>query len=135
MRMIYSLSCQAAELLLRIDKIENYLRAVDTKKDIDTTKEILEIKSYEFINNLKHGIEYLDASDRHSAIHLPYEDLQNIKLEKISSLTSILFKTNLYQANLTEANLTRATLTGSDLIKANLTRANFSQANLSNSII
>ena len=129
---LFTFLTQAAEPLLRIDKIENYLRAVDTKKDIDATKSILEIKSYESINKLQHSIQDFTDYVQNSIIHLPYFPYSELelekgnKLEKINFSKAFLFRAHLFGANLTGANLTGANLTDSNLINAKLSEANLS---------
>jgi succinate dehydrogenase flavin-adding protein (antitoxin of CptAB toxin-antitoxin module) len=117
---------QAAEPLLRIDKIENYLRAVDTKKDIDDTKSIQEIKSYESINKLEHGIHDFNDYVQYSIIHLPYLPYLELGLSKGEKLQKIDFS---------RAFLFKANLLGTNLSGANLSNANLINANLSNSFI
>ena len=134
---LFTFLTQAAEPLLRIGNIENYLRAVDTKKDIDTTKNILEIKSYESINKLQHGTLDFTKYVQNSIIHLPYLPYWELeldkgkKLEKINLSGAFLFKADLSKANLTAANLKAADLSGANLTAANLKAADLSGADLS----
>lgn len=112
---------QAAEPLLRIDKIEKYLRAVDTKKNIDTTTSIMEIKSYESINKLQLGIQDFFEYVKGSNIHLPFLSYLNLELDKGNKLQKI----NLSGAFLFKANLSWANLFGADLSYANLSNADY----------
>ena len=125
--------------LLRIGKIENYLRVVDTKKDIDTTSENIEIISYESIDKLTDGIRSFNEYVLGSNIHLPYLDLGNIPEKEEMNLKPFgaklmgakLSGAKLLGANLSSANLSSTNLSGADLSSANLSDANLSSANLS----
>ena len=134
----------AAESLLRIDNIENYLRTVDTKKDIDTAKNILPIKGYESINKLQDGIEeFNNYRGGYSDIHLPFLELElckSNKLQKINLSRAFLFKARLsgailsgakLSAILSGADLSGAKLSGADLSGAKLLKADLSEADLS----
>jgi Pentapeptide repeats (8 copies) len=144
---------------LRIDNIENYLRIVDTTKDIDTTKN-RKIKSYECLDELKNGVERFNEYVQGSVIHLPYLVLNEIQDELKLNLSGAnlsganlvraellraillyanlsgadLFGANLFFAELSGADLFGADLSGANLVRANLTRANLSDAIISNSI-
>ena len=126
---------KAAIPLLRIDNIENYLRIVDTTKDIDTT-ENRKIKSYECLDELKNGIESFNQYVQGYVVHLPYLELNKIRdkleldLSKANLSKANLSLANLSKANLTLADLSKANLTGADLTGANLTDANLSLADL-----
>jgi Pentapeptide repeats (8 copies) len=106
---------KAAIPLLRIDKIENYLRILDTTKDIDTTEK-RKIKSYECLDELKNGIESFNEYVQGSVIHLPYLALDEIQDKLELNLTGAHFSgANLFNANLTGDKLSGANLTGVDL--------------------
>jgi hypothetical protein len=111
---------EASISLLKIDKIENYLRAVDSK-NIDTTTNI-KIASYESIDKLRDGVESFNEYVQGSIIHLPY-----LELNKIFDKQEV----NLSRADLSGANLTGAFLSGANLSKANLWKAELPGANLS----
>ncbi len=110
---------QAVEPLLRIGKIENYLRAVDTKKDIDVIRNIQEIKGYESLNKLHSGIQSFNDYVQGSIIHLPY--LPYLEFDLDDEL-----KINLSNAFLYKANLIGIDLSGANLEKADLSWAKFS---------
>lgn len=75
---------EASVPLLKIDNIENYLRAVDSKNvDIDAPKNV-RIKSYESFDKLNDGIEGFNKYVKDSIIHLPFLDLRRV-LEKKDS--------------------------------------------------
>ena len=129
---LFTFLTQAAEPLLKIGNIENYLRAVDTKKDIDATKSILEIKSYESINKLQHRMQDFIDYVKNSIIHLPYLTYSELELEKGNKLEKIdLSKAFLFRADLSGANLMGADLSGANLTDSNLMDAKLSEANLS----
>jgi uncharacterized protein YjbI with pentapeptide repeats len=124
----------AAAPLLKIDKIENYLRIVDTTgltikreniKIIDSQKslKLLQNEQIEEFNKYR--------EDNKIIIHLPYADLQKLKLiNRVNLSYSFLFKANLREANLAGADLTKADLAGADLAGADLTKAYLARANL-----
>ena len=121
----------AAIPLLRIDRIENYLRIVDTRRNIDTT-ENTKIKSYECLNELKNGIKSFNEHIQRFIIHLPFLELDKIvhKLE-IDLSYADLSGANLSQANLSGFNLSEAKLSGAIMSKADLSEAKLSGAILS----
>ena len=137
---------EASISLLKIDKIENYLRAVDSK-NIDTTTTNAKIKSYESLDKLRNGIESFNEYVQESIIHLPFLELGGIFNEQAANLSNAkllranllmanlsdayLSLVNLSMANLSRANLLRADLSNAKLLMANLSDANLSDANLS----
>jgi uncharacterized protein YjbI with pentapeptide repeats len=127
---------EASIPLLKIDKVENYLRAVDSK-NIDTTTNT-KIKSYECIDKkMRNGVESFNGYVQGSIIHLPYLNLYEIFNKRAFDLSMAnlsgadLYKSNLLGANLSGANLSGANLSGADLSMANLSGANSSRADLS----
>jgi uncharacterized protein YjbI with pentapeptide repeats len=120
---------EASISLLKIDKIENYLRAVDSK-NIDTTTNI-KITSYESIDKLRNGVECFNEYVQGSIIHLPYLDFYEIFNNQAVNLTAAdLSGANLTAADLSGANLLGAYLLGAYLSGANLLGVNLSRANL-----
>jgi hypothetical protein len=77
---------EAAASLLKIDKIENYLRAVDNTK-IDAQQSYLEIKGHEVLNKLRFGIDEFNRSTEKFVIHLPLVDLSENNLQGYSLKT------------------------------------------------
>jgi len=127
--------------LLKIDKIENYLRAVDSK-NINTITTNKKIKGYESLDKLRNGVESFNEYVQESIIHLPYLKVSEIFNEQVTNLSGAnlseanlsgasLSSANLSKANLSEANLSEANLSGASLSSANLSEANLSEANLS----
>ena len=119
--------------LLKIDKIESYLRIVDTSgitierkdfKDIDSEKQLKLLQD----QKVKDFNDYYYSGN--VAVHLPYAKLREQKLQGIRLYNSVLFKADLYGANLTDANLNDAKLSGAELTEANLTLATLFRANL-----
>ena len=110
--------------LLRIDKIENYLRSVDTK-NIDTTQST-KIKSYESLEELTEGIDSFNKNIQGYTIHLPYLDLSEIINKEEIHLKSFWYE--LSGAKLSEASLSGASLSEADLSGAKLTWAKLSGA-------
>lgn len=125
----------SAHILLRIDKLEKYLRVVETSEsrnknepspDIDTERQL------QLINDGK--IPEFNAQER-SAVHLPCEQLSGRNLDHINLSGSFLPFTFFTNAHITSANLSLADLSGADLCEANLSHSflwatNFSYANL-----
>ena len=128
---------ESAKSLLKIDKIENYLRVADETKKIDTNtiESNVEIKGLELLdelnrlklkqNELEAGIKKFNISTKGCIIHLPYADLTHQKLKGIYLSKAFLFKADLQNADLSKADLSRA-----DLRYANLSEANLSEAYL-----
>ncbi|MGC1932694.1 MAG: pentapeptide repeat-containing protein [Candidatus Nitrosopolaris sp.] len=90
------------ETLLRIDKIERYLRVLDpigttskTEKflDIDNEKQLDLLRNREFNKYVEQGIP----------IHLTFEKLAGCDLQNFHFFGSMLFKANLSGANLSRA--------------------------------
>ena len=129
---LFTFLTQAAEPLLRIGNIENYLRAVDTKKDIDSIKKILEIKSYESINKLELGIQNFNDYIQNFIIHLPYLPYLKLGLDKGNKFKSNLSGAFLFKAEFSGADLSGATLSEADLSAADLSKADLSKADLRN---
>jgi uncharacterized protein YjbI with pentapeptide repeats len=110
--------------LLKIDKIENYLRIVDTtgltikRKDViidsQNPLELLQNNKVTEFNNYRKKNENI-------FIHLAYADLQKRKLSGINLRNSILFKAMLAEVDLSSADLVYADLSGADLTGADLT--------------
>jgi hypothetical protein len=115
--------------LLRIDKIERYLRVLDpigtTSKAEMREKEIDNEKLLDLMRNGKVE-EFNDHPPGEILIHLPFENLAGWDLRKFDLSHSMLFDADLSGTNLSKANLFWA-----DLIRANLSRANLSEADLS----
>jgi uncharacterized protein YjbI with pentapeptide repeats len=118
--------------LLKIDKIESYLRIVDTTgitvkrkdfKDTDIEKQLKLLQSQEVK-------EFNDYYGENVLVHLPYAELQKQKLQGINLAHSVLFKADMSGANLTEAHLTGADMSGAKLTVANLSEAKLTVANL-----
>ena len=128
--------------LLKIDKIDSYLKIVDTTGLTSKRKEVKEINSKEQLEYLQNKPvkEFNDYNTKNILIHLPFADLQERKLPEINLRNSMLFKaklikTDLYKANLSKANLIKAILSGAILSEANLSEANLSMADLSRAIL
>ena len=135
---MFTFLTQAAEPLLRIDNIENYLRAVDTKKDIDTTKDIVEIKGYESINKLQNEIKEFNDYVQRFTYSFTLFTLFGIRtltketsFKKLTRQEHYLFEADLSGADLSEAKLPHANLSGADLSEAKLFEADLSGADLS----
>ena len=125
----------ASKPLLIIDKIENYLRIVDTTGLTIKEKDIKIIDSQELLKLLQNEqvTKFNDYRKKNEniVIHLPYADLQERQLlGKVNLSIAFLFKAKLSRANLSYANLSEAKLSGADMQWANLSYANLSYANL-----
>lgn len=120
--------------LLKIDKIENYLRIVDTtdltiKREEQEGKIINTQEQLELLQN-EQVSEFNDyRKNENVLIHLPYADLQKLKLTgKINLSNSFLFKANLSFSDLKDADLDKADLAKADLREADLRGAKLSRA-------
>jgi Pentapeptide repeats (8 copies) len=134
---LFNFLVQAAEPLLRIDKIENYLRAVVTKKMEGTTGNT-RIKGYESLYKLKYsGLEDFNKYVQGYVTNLPYLDVcllgntEEIDLSHANFFEANLFKANLSFVDLSQADLSHANLSYASLVNTNLSAANLSQADLS----
>ena len=134
----------SASALIKIDRIEKYLRAVEETnlpnkrkssfdidseeqlkllRDINYSKEQLRKKKVEDFN-LWHRMTNI------SLIHLPYENFHRSELNSIDLNDAFLFKVVLNDSNLSNANLGGADLSNAYLSRADLTYANLSGAKL-----
>jgi uncharacterized protein YjbI with pentapeptide repeats len=120
------------ETLLRIDKIERYLRVLDPIGTTSEAEKFLDIdneKQLELLRN-RQVTEFNKYVEQGIRIHLPFEKLAECDLQDFRLNDSMLFKTILYGANLSGANLSGANLSGANLRGANLSRANLIGTNL-----
>jgi uncharacterized protein YjbI with pentapeptide repeats len=150
----------ASPTLLKIDKMEKYLRVAETTGMTDTEELFLDIDSerqYELLKDLEAVTKFNEYRRvrENLQVHLPYAILAHLDLNGIDFSKAFLFEaempnTNLSGANFLESNLTRADLTKADLSRcimieadlhstnltgANLSSANFSYANLTKSFL
>jgi uncharacterized protein YjbI with pentapeptide repeats len=124
---------KSAPTLIKIDRIEKYLRVVEETSlpnKRETSFTINNEKQLELLRNEK--VTEFNLLDYHYQylIHLPYEDLTSLKLNSIKLRTAFLFNADLTHADLSNADLTHADLSGAKLLDANLTYANLSGADL-----
>jgi uncharacterized protein YjbI with pentapeptide repeats len=121
------------ETLLRIDKIERYLRVLDLIGTTSKAEKFLEIDSEKQLDLLRNGqvTEFNKYVEQGVAIHLPFEKLAGCDLKNFRLEDSMLFRTDLSGANLIWANLSRADLSRADLSRATLSEARLSEARLS----
>jgi hypothetical protein len=96
--------------LLKIDKIESYLRIVDTTGITIKRKDFIDTDSKKQLKLLQDQKvrEFNDYHTENILIHLPFAELQDPKLQGIKLYYSVLFKANLFEADLTGANLTNS---------------------------
>jgi uncharacterized protein YjbI with pentapeptide repeats len=130
----------AAMSLLKIERIENYLRAVDTNFDTPVNSEVI---GFESLDKLKVGIEefneYVSKFIPRPVIHLPFADLSMRNLQGISWYRANLFMAQLFDSDLSPdersmspwSHLDMANLSGANLGHANLSGVRLSSANLS----
>jgi uncharacterized protein YjbI with pentapeptide repeats/energy-coupling factor transporter ATP-binding protein EcfA2 len=131
------------ETLLRIDKIERYLRVMDPIVMTSRVEKSLGIDSGKQLHLLRNRQvkEFNQYSEQGIPIHLPFEFLVGCDLHNFNLYDSMLFRAdltgvnlvaaNLYNANLSEANLSKANLSKAKLLEANLSGARLSKADLS----
>ena len=147
------LDAGAADILLRIEKMEELRRALDTaklkptkeeeRKERVVTDELLKLLSEGEVQQFNEIVTKSDFSRAYlnfSRANLSRADLSSANLSSANlfdaNLSSAnLSSANLFDANLSSANLIRANLSGADLSSANLSRANLSGANLSDAIL
>lgn len=118
------------ETLLRIDKIERYLRVLCP---IGTTSKAemgeKEVDNEKLLYLLRNGeVKEFNGYVNGGIIHLPFENLARCDIRKFHLKDTMLFMTDLSKADLTDADLFDANLTGADLFDANLTVADVTGA-------
>jgi len=123
------------EILLRIDKMEKYLRVAESigiaerkvlLSDIDSEKQYSLIKD---VDGVKKFNQYKNLEK--PLIHLPYVDLTQGNLSKINLSGAFLFAAEFTRAKLTGADMSFADITGANLSKTGLTGAELLGADLS----
>jgi len=130
------------ETLLRIDKIERYLRVLDPIGMTSKAEKFLNIDNEKQLDLLltRQVTEFNKYVEQGMLIHLPFEELPECDLQNFRLSGSILFRANLSGANLSAAilsgaNLSAAILSGADLSAASLSAADLSAADLSGAIL
>ena len=120
------------ETLLRIDKIERYLRVLDPIGMTSKAEKFLNIDNEKQLDLLltRQVTEFNKYVEQGMLIHLPFEELPECDLQNFRLSGSILFR-----ANLSGANLSAAILSGADLSAASLSAADLSAADLSGAIL
>ncbi len=116
--------------LLKIDKMDKYLRAIETSGIIEN-EITFGLDSEQKLQLLKEGklTEFKNIHDNLN-FHAPFEDLSRIYLKEVNLERTFLFKADLTEADLTKADLTKADLTKAKLLGTNLREAYLTEADL-----
>jgi len=139
----------SAPTLIKIDRIEKYLRAVEETNLANKRKSSFDIDSEEqlkLLRNINYSKEQLrkkkveDFNLLHrmnniSLIHLPYENFHRYELNSIELNDAFLFKVVLNDSNLSNTYLSRANLSNAYLSNAKLLDADLGGADLSNAYL
>jgi hypothetical protein len=132
---------ESAPTLIKIDRIDKYLRVVEETSpankiepsfDINTEEQLELLKSKkvtEFNKLVEQGNNLI------SLIHLPYENLNRLKLKDINLQHAFLFRTKLLNADLSYANLISANLSDAILVHNNYDQSVNKGTNFNNAVI
>ena len=135
------LGAGAIEILARIEKMEEHIRALDTTKPIekeqkkpgeissDSILKLLQEGNVEVFNNIRSDVPTLRVD--FSGARFSDVNLSDVNLAHANLSDANLVRVNLSGANLSDANLAHANLSDARLSGANLSRANLSGARLS----
>ncbi len=125
------------ETLLRIDKIERYLRILDPIGTTSKAEKFLDIDNEKQLELLRDRqvTEFNKYVEQGICIHLPFEKVAECDLRNFRLNDSMLFRANLSGANLSWAKLYEADLSWATLYEANLSGAKLSLAKLLNTVI